>query len=73
MPRFIVSFFSDSQGIRSHLVEADSKDLALRRFFDEHVADYSKDSEGFAYFREDFGDSDRPLGAMVELGSQIVE
>jgi len=68
MPRFVISFFTDSQGIRSQVIEAETRDLALHRFFDEHVVDYSKDSEGFAYFREDFEDSDRPLGSIVELG-----
>ena len=67
MKRFVISYFSNARGNLSHLVEADSQDAALRIFFDKYVNDYSKDHEGFAYFREDFTDPDRPMGAAVEV------
>lgn len=67
MSRFVISFYSDAQGVYSKVLEAPSKEEALRSFFDFFVADYSKDSEGFAWFREDFFDDDRPLGAILEL------
>jgi len=67
MQRYAVTFFSDSVGISLQVIEAESRDLALRSFFDSHVTGYTKDNEGFAYFREDFNDADRPMGAVLEL------
>lgn len=67
MPRYVLSFYSDREGVFSKILEAPSKDEAKRLFFDLFVSDYSKDAEGYAWFREDFDDEDKPLGALQEL------
>jgi len=71
MPRFVLSFFSDTHGLCSRLIEAEHEDGALRVFFDRHIGDYSKDNEGFAYFREDFFDEKRPVGTIVEIPTSL--
>lgn len=46
----------------------DSRESALRFFFNQFVNHgYSQDSEGFSYFKEDFSDSDNPLGSILEV------
>lgn len=69
MSRFAIAFYSDVQGVQQVLIEAPNADEALRQFFDKHVADYTKNSEGFTYFREDFFDADKPLGAITPIES----
>ncbi|HSQ43198.1 MAG TPA: hypothetical protein VLM37_13040 [Fibrobacteraceae bacterium] len=71
MPRFVLSFFSEVQGLRSQLLEAETQDAALRLFFEQDAMDYSKNNEGFSYFREDFFDESRPLGSIVEIPDTI--
>jgi len=66
MPQFTIAFFSDLSGVCLKKIDADSREKALRLFFDKHVTGYSQNDEGFVYFREDFEDADRPLGAMLE-------
>lgn len=67
MPRYALSFYSDRLGVISKVLEANSKDEAMKTFFDLFIADYSKDLEGFAWFKEDFEDPDKPLGAVQEI------
>ena len=46
----------------------DSQEAALRYFFDTYIEDtYTKDSEGYAYFSEDFYDPDDPLGDILQI------
>ncbi len=66
MPQYSIAFFSDLTGVCLKQVEAETREKALRLFFDKHVSGYTRDDEGFVYFREDFEDADRPLGAMLE-------
>lgn len=67
MSRYVLSFFSDSVGVITKILEADSKEEAIRTFFDLYIPDYTQDSEGFAWFKEDFYDEDRPLGSILLL------
>jgi hypothetical protein len=67
MPRFAVSFFSDLHGMQATLVDASDREGALKKFFEKEVKEYTKNGEGFAYFKEDFQDDTRPLGAVVEI------
>lgn len=46
----------------------DSRESALRFFFNQYVSQgYSKDNEGFSYFKEDFLDAENPLGSILEV------
>jgi hypothetical protein len=66
MPQYTIAFFSDQTGICQKKVEAESREKALRLFFDKNTTGYSQNDEGFVYFCEDFEDADRPLGAILE-------
>lgn len=70
MSRYACSFFSDARGQIAAIVEASSSEEALRRFFDAHIEDYTRNAEGFVYFREDFMDETRPLGVILEITNQ---
>ncbi len=67
MPRFVIAYHSASSGTQIQVLDAESRDQALRAYFDRFSVDYSKDSEGFAYFREDFEDPEQPAGALLEI------
>ncbi len=66
MPQYTIAFYSDLAGVNQKRVEAESREKALRLFFDKYVDGYSKNDEGFAYFRDDFDDADRPIGSLLE-------
>lgn len=67
MPRFAVAYHSAASGTQIQILEADSSELALRAYFERYSVGYSKDSEGFAYFCEDFQDPEQPAGALLEI------
>lgn len=69
MPRYAIAFITAKPALIHRLVEMDSRDAALRAFFNEHAASegYSSDAEGFAYFREDFEHPDEPMGSILEV------
>ncbi len=68
MPRYSIAFWSKSSQLMHKIVEMDTKEAALRVFFQNFVdGEYSKDEEGYAYFREDFDDSDSPSGNVIEI------
>jgi hypothetical protein len=69
MPRYAISFVTAKPSLLHHLVEMDSRDSALRAFFNEHAASqgYTADSEGFAYFLEDFNNPEEPMGSILEV------
>ncbi len=69
MPKYAIAFASTKPAVILQLVEMDSRESALRYFFNQFVGDgYSKDAEGFSYFKEDFSDSENPLGSILEVG-----
>jgi hypothetical protein len=69
MPKYAIAFASQKPAIIHHVVEMDTRESALRFFFNQYVGDgYSKDAEGFSYFKEDFSDPENPLGSILELG-----
>jgi translation initiation factor 2 beta subunit (eIF-2beta)/eIF-5 len=70
MPRFVIAFITPTPSARlSHkIVESESKDSALRKFFTENVSEhYSNDEQGFYYFKEDFYDEETGAGNMIEI------
>ena len=71
MPKFAIAFVVPAKNcpsIRHRLVEADAKDAALRRFFDEELKEfYSEDDQGFFYFKEDFFDDRVQSGSILEV------
>ena len=68
MPRYAIAFISPKPALIHQVVEMDSRESALRFFFNQYVSQgYSKDTEGFSYFKEDFDDSENPLGSIVEV------
>ena len=68
MPQYSIAFHSSRNNFIHKLVEMDSRDSALRFFFTNYLDDeYTKDSEGFNYFSEDFNDPDSPMGSILEI------
>ncbi len=67
MPKYIIANYSDSQGVKVTQVEAEDRNVALKCFFEDSVSEYSKDAEGFAFFKEDFFDLECPLGDILEV------
>lgn len=70
MPRFAIAFMTpESEPKLIHkIIESETKEIALRKFFNESVTDYySSDEDGFHYFKEDFFDDSSPSGSIIEL------
>lgn len=70
MPKYSIAFVTPSKnnGLKHRIIEGESKDLVLRRFFDEEVVEYySNDDQGFYYFKEDFYDENTNAGSIIEL------
>ena len=68
MPRYAIAFVSPKSSIIHHVVEMDSRESALRFFFNSFVdTEYSKDAEGYSYFKEDFADPKAPMGSILEI------
>jgi hypothetical protein len=68
MPRYAIAFITPKSSLIHRLVEMDSRDAALRAFFDQYAASegYTPDPEGFAYFLDDFNGPDEPMGSILE-------
>ena len=68
MPRYSIAFITPKPSLLHQVVEMDSRESALRFFFNQFVTHgYSQDTEGFSYFKEDFSDAENPLGSIVEV------
>ncbi len=71
MPKYAIAFIVPSKSSPSvchRLVEGDTKEAALRRFFDEELKEYySEDDQGFFYFKEDFFDDRTQSGSIIEV------
>jgi hypothetical protein len=68
MPRYAIAFISPKPSLIHQVVEMDSRESALRYFFNQYVGQgYSQDNEGFSYFKEDFADPENPLGSILEV------
>ncbi len=70
MSKYAIAFVTPSKKIqlRHRIIEGDSKDLVLRRFFNEEASEfYSNDDQGFHYFKEDFYDELSASGSIIEL------
>jgi len=70
MPKYAIAFIVPSK--TSHLchriVEGDSKDAALRQFFNDNLKEfYSEDDQGFHYFKEDFEEESARGGSIIEI------
>jgi hypothetical protein len=70
MPRFAVAFITPTSSARliHKIIESDTKDAALRKFFADTIAEhYSNDEQGFYYFKEDFYDEETGAGSLIEI------
>ena len=68
LARFVIAHHSESSGNTQKIVEIETKEAALRFYFDNFVdEDYSADAEGFAYFKDDFFDEEKPHGSIIEI------
>lgn len=69
MPKYAIAFAAQKPTLLHQVVEMDSRESALRFFFNQFVSEgYSKDAEGFSYFKEDFADPENPSGSIIEVG-----
>ena len=69
MPRYAIAFMTPKPSLLHRVVEMDSRDAALRAFFRDHAAveGYTNDTEGYAYFLEDFENPAEPMGSILEV------
>ena len=68
MPRYSIAFITAKPSLIQKIVEMDSRDAALRFFFQHHVGQsYTQDAEGYNYFLEDFNNPEEPLGSILEV------
>ena len=68
MPRYAIAFNTRSKEFLHRVVEMDSREAALRYFFQNFLSEeYSKDEEGYSYFFEDFSDPESPQGSILEV------
>ena len=70
MSKYAIAFIvpSETSQLCHRIVEGDTKETALRRFFDDDVKGcYSEDDQGFFYFKEDFFDEQARSGSIIEL------
>ncbi|MCX7726044.1 MAG: hypothetical protein N2053_04260 [Chitinispirillaceae bacterium] len=70
MPRFSIAFMTPEgePKLIHKIIESETKELALRKFFNDSVTDYySSDEDGFHYFKEDFFEDSSPAGSIIEL------
>ena len=70
MSKFAIAFVLPSTEchLMHKIVESETRDSALRKFFDEEINSvYSADQHGFNCFREDFFDDQSKSGDIIEL------
>jgi hypothetical protein len=71
MSKYAIAFILNSKSnpsVCQRIIDGESREAALRRFFDEELKDiYSEDDQGFYYFKEDFFDDRAPSGSIIEL------
>jgi hypothetical protein len=70
MPKFAIAFIlpSKSSQLCHRIIETDSQEDALKRYFEEELKEYySEDDQGFHYFKEDFFDERTRVGSIIEL------
>ena len=68
MPKYAIAFVTPKPSLIHKVVEMDSRDAALRFFFQQYGGPiYSRDAEGYSYFLEDFNNPEEPLGSIVEV------
>jgi hypothetical protein len=71
MSKYAIAFIIPLKGnpsICHRIIEGDTKEAALRRFFDEELKEcYSADDQGFFYFKDDFFDDRTQSGSIIEV------
>ena len=66
--RLLLSFRQKTPRHRHRIIEGETKEAALRRFFEEELKEfYSEDDQGFFYFKEDFFDDRVQSGSIIEI------
>lgn len=65
MPNYSIAFKTPDGHFIHESVETENEEAALRSFFFKYIdQQYSKDEEGFSYFKEDFDDPESPAGTL---------
>jgi hypothetical protein len=68
MPKYAIAFVSAKPSLIHKVVEMDTREAALRFFFQEFVTQgYTQDAEGYSYFVEDFQSPEEPMGNIIEI------
>lgn len=71
MSKYAIAFVvpaKNTPAIRHRIIEGETKEAALRRFFGEELKEfYSEDDQGFFYFKEDFFDDRVQSGSIIEI------
>ncbi|MFH1761172.1 MAG: hypothetical protein ABIA63_08725 [bacterium] len=68
MKRFALAFISPGSNLVHRIVEAENQEEALNIFFNTvNFISYTRDKEGFEFFKEDFLDTDLSSGSIIEL------
>jgi hypothetical protein len=70
MPRYAIAFVipEEPAQVRQRIIENETKEAALRLFFNEEAKQYySDDDQGFYYFKEDFNDEKTRSGSIIEI------
>lgn len=68
MKKFAIAFISPGGNLMHRILEAENKDKVLKVYFESiNLASYSKDSDGFECFKEDFAFGKIPMGSVIEI------
>jgi hypothetical protein len=71
MSKYAIAFILPSKSspqVCQRIVEGDTRETALRHFFDQELKEYySEDDQGFFYFKEDFFDDRTQSGSIIEV------
>lgn len=70
MSKYAIAFITptDNVQLRHQIIQGESKDDALRKFFNQEASEfYSNDDQGYYYFKEDFFDEQAASGSIIEI------
>lgn len=66
MPRYVIAFHSELAGTSQKVLEGSSEEEVLKYYFENFCPEYTPNSEGFAFFKDDFFDEETPMGSIIE-------
>ncbi|NLD98973.1 MAG: hypothetical protein GX640_03795 [Fibrobacter sp.] len=70
MSKYAIAFIAPTETapLRHKIIESETKDSALRTFFNEEASEfYSNDEQGYYYFKDDFYDQNTSSGSIIEI------